>query len=133
MSDFRIWELTNVKKTINFFIFQIVKFLKLFNSENFQILKICRTIKISKTSNLVNYHIYYQITKDELFDGFIIEYIFFILYKLFEQKYLIIFQIVKYRFSKFLDFENSSIFQVKHFRVFEHFPDSSIIENWEIG
>ena len=41
-----------------------------------------------------------NITKDVLFDSFIIEYIFFILYKLFEQKYLIIFQIVKYRFPK---------------------------------
>ena len=38
-----------------------------------------------------------KITKHELFDSFIIEFIFFISYKLFERpKYLIIFQIVKY-------------------------------------
>ena len=42
-----------------------------------------------------------KITKDELFDSFIIELIFFIFYKLFEQpQYLIIFQDVKYWFSK---------------------------------
>ena len=38
-----------------------------------------------------------KITKDDLFDSFIIEFIFFIFKKLFEySKYLIIFQIVRY-------------------------------------
>ena len=40
-------------------------------------------------------------TKDELFDIFIIEFIFFIFEKLFEySKYSIIFRIVKYWFSR---------------------------------
>ena len=38
-----------------------------------------------------------KITKDELYDSFIIEFVFFIFWTLFEySKYLIIFQIVKY-------------------------------------
>ena len=53
----------NVKKFDKFFNFpncnipiisEIVQFRKL---ENFHILKICKTIKISKTSNSINYHI----------------------------------------------------------------------------
>ena len=79
-------------------------------------------------------------TKNVLFDSFIIEFIFFIFYKLFEQpKYLIIFsnckisifQMVK-KISKFLNFENSIIFHIEQFRIFDHFSNSSIIANWEI-
>ena len=85
-----------------------------------------------------------KITKDELFDSFIIEFTFFIFYTLFENNYkpeyliilsnykILIFQIIKFK-KKLLNFGYSIIFQIKQFRIFDHFSNSSITANLEIG
>ena len=39
----------------------------------------------------------------------------------------------KNNFCKLLNFENSIIFQIDQFQIFNHFPNSSIIANCEIG
>ena len=48
----------------------------------------------------------------------------FIFSKLIEYpQYLIIFQTVKYGFSKFKNFENSLIFEIQQFHKFDRFPN----------
>ena len=39
----------------------------------------------------------------------------------------------KKQFSKLLNFVNSIILLIEQFRIFDNFPNSSVIANWEIG
>ena len=59
MTDFRIWKLRKLKKIDKFVDFPNCKIPK-----TSEISKICRTIKIPKTSNLVNYFSYMEFKKN---------------------------------------------------------------------
>ena len=70
-----------------------------------------------------------KITKDQLFNCFIFEFIFSLLLNC----KILIFQIVIFNvYFLFFSFENSLIFQTEQFRIFYHFRNQSIIAIWKM-
>ena len=76
-----------------------------------------------------------KITKNELFHNFIFDFIFSLFINYLHN--LIIFQIVTFNaffiYFSVLNFENSLIFQIKQFRIFDHFLNQSIIAIWKMA